>query len=76
MGYKRWILIGITILIVGALTFAVETWAKDFKDLFFYMNDWTSWIFVGLFVAALTGIFKWILDTEVAITRPERRRRK
>ena len=76
MNTIRWILISITILIVAALTFTFDNWAGAFKDNFFYNNDYLSYAMVIVFIFAVTGIFKWLLKEEIALTNPNRRRRR
>ena len=73
--YLRLLLIGVSLLIVAYLLFSLEVWAGDFKNLFFYLNDWRSWIAVAALIYAAQGIIKWLLMEEVKLTAPRRPRR-
>ena len=73
MNYKRWTLIGITFFFVAIFSFNIYMWSQEFKDMFSYNEDYLSYIMVFVFVIALTGIFKWLLTTEIKLTKPKRR---
>ena len=45
---KKWIIILITFILVLWALFAFEIWAHEWKDLFFYTDNWL--LFVGLFI--------------------------
>lgn len=74
MGLYRALLIGITIIIAAYFLFTIDIWAGQYKNLFAYMNDWRSWIMLGALVYSVEGIIKWLLNEEVVVTRPRRRR--
>ncbi|MEK6958914.1 MAG: hypothetical protein AABW59_02605 [archaeon] len=74
MNWGRAILITATLAITAWLVIQVEMWAEQYKSNFFYLDDWTGWIGVILFVFALTGIFKWLLKEEIILTRPRRKK--
>ena len=76
MNYIRWALIGITFFFAAVFTFNVYMWSQEFKDAFSYSGDYVSYIMVFVFVLALTGIFKWLLTTEIKLTKPKKRRPK
>ncbi|MFA6399978.1 MAG: hypothetical protein WCW44_06485, partial [archaeon] len=61
MKYLKWTIIILSIILVAAIIFNLERWAGDWKDLFFYQDNWIMYIFVFAMVFALSGIIKWIL---------------
>jgi len=75
MNWIRAILIIGTLIFVAWITFSFQIWAGEYKDLFFYLNDWKSWVMLTVFIFALGGIFKWLLMEEVKLTKPREPRR-
>jgi predicted transporter len=75
MNITRMLLIGITFIIAAVLTFNFYIWAQEYKDMFAYNGDYISYIMVFVFIMAITGIFKWLLQEEIILTRPRRRRK-
>jgi hypothetical protein len=65
MKWIKWIIIILSIAFVGYLSIQFHFWAEEYKSLFFYMDDWASWIFVFLLIFALKGIFEHLLKWEV-----------
>jgi uncharacterized membrane protein YcjF (UPF0283 family) len=70
MNIARYFLIIVTFCIAAVLTFQFYIWSAEFKDLFFYQDDWISYIMVFVFVMAITGVFKWLLKEEIILTKP------
>ena len=48
MKITKWALIIVTFAIIIWLLFNLEIWAREWKDLFFYQDNWI--LFVALFV--------------------------
>jgi hypothetical protein len=63
-------LINIAIILISFaflayIIIAFHFWAMEYKDLFFYLDDYTSWIFAFILVASITGILKWLFKWEL-----------
>lgn len=74
MNWIRAILISVSFAIAAYFSVSLYIWAQEYKDLFSYLGDWRSYVVVFALIYAVTGIFKWLLMEEVALTRPRRRR--
>ena len=66
---KKWIIILITFIIILWALFAFEIWAAEWKDLFFYMDNWL--LFVGLFIFLMIAkkIGSWAITTEMKVLK-------
>jgi len=73
MNWVRFVLISISLLAVVYFTFQLDIWSGSFKNMFFYLSDWRSWIALVALIYAVEGIFKWLLMAEVKATAPRRR---
>lgn len=73
MGASRWILITAASAIAIWLTFLLYVWSNEFKERFFYNNDWVSLAVVFIFIFAIGGIFRWFVIQEIRITAPKKR---
>lgn len=69
MKIKKWIIILATFAIIIWLLFELQIWAKEWKDLFFYMDNWL--LFVGLFIFVMVAkkIASWLLTTEMKVLK-------
>ena len=61
----KWIIILITFIVILWALFGLELWATEWKDLFFYMDNWL--LFVGLFIFIMIAkkIGAWAITTEM-----------
>jgi len=61
----KWIIILITFIAILWVLFGLELWAREWRDLFFYMDNWL--LFVGLFIFVMVAkkIGSWVLQTEM-----------
>lgn len=75
MNITRWILIGATLILAAIFTFNFYIWSQEYKDQFFYNNDFLSLAMVFIFILAITGIFKWLLKEEILLTKPRGNKR-
>ena len=60
----KWTILIVSLILVLVLLISIDNWAADWKNLFFYIDDWTSWIFVGLLVMSVTGIIRLLFHYE------------
>lgn len=65
----NWIVIIASILIVAGILFSLERWAGEWKNLFFYQDNWIMLLFLIIMVFAISGIIKWFLKAEVKILK-------
>jgi hypothetical protein len=65
MGLKKWIIISASILFVAFVIILLENRFAEQKDIFFYLNDWTSWVMLFLLLVAIKGIIEWVLKWEI-----------
>ncbi len=61
----KWILILITFIILAWALFGLELWAKEWKDLFFYMDNWLLFVGLLIFVMIAKKIAEIVLKAEV-----------
>jgi hypothetical protein len=73
MGAYRWILIIATSAIAIWLTFLFYVWSNEFKERFFYSNDWVSLAVIFIFIFAIGGIFRWFVTEEIRIRKPKKK---
>lgn len=69
MKLTKWILILATFAIIIWLLFGLELWSKEWKDLFFYMDNWTLFIAIIIFVLVAKKIASWVLTTEIKVLK-------
>ncbi|HPM85741.1 MAG: hypothetical protein PHY04_02215 [Candidatus ainarchaeum sp.] len=69
MKITKWIIILITFGVIIWLLFGLEIWAKEWKDLFFYYDNWI--LFIGLIIFAIIAkkIASWVLTTELKVIK-------
>ncbi|MCX6803621.1 MAG: hypothetical protein NTY48_03550 [Candidatus Diapherotrites archaeon] len=69
MKLKGWIILAISILIVAAATIVIDKWASEWKNLFFYMDDWRMWIILFVFIYLVKKILEKLLIVEARILK-------
>ena len=69
MKATSWFIIIITLLIVAALSFSIDLWAREWKDLFFYLDDWRMWIIIFVGILVIKKILEWALKAEVRVLK-------
>jgi len=61
----KWIIILITFIVLVWALFSLELWATEWKDLFFYMDNWLLYVGLFIFIIVAKKIGTWVLTTEV-----------
>lgn len=69
MKLANWIVIIISILIVAAIIFSINLWAREWKDLFFYLDDWRMWVILIVIVYLIKKILEKLLIAEVRLLK-------
>ncbi|MEI7961169.1 MAG: hypothetical protein WCI04_02435 [archaeon] len=69
MKATSWLIIIISILLVAAISFSIDLWAGEWKDLFFYLDDWRMWIVIFVTIWVVKKILEWALKTEVRVLK-------
>lgn len=69
MKLGSWMIIIITLLAVAAISFSIDLWANEWKDLFFYLDNWWMWIIIFIAVYVVKKILEWVLRAEVRVLR-------
>jgi len=69
MKLTSWMLIIVTIIAVAALTIRIDSWATEWKDLFFYLDRWELWVAVIVAVWVLKQIIDWVWRAEVRLLK-------
>jgi len=64
-----WTIIILSILLVAALFFSIDLWAGEWKDLFFYLEDWRMWVIIFVFVYLVKEIIQRLLIAEVKVLK-------
>ncbi len=64
---NKWIIILITFIVIVWALFSLELWAHEWKDFFFYMDNWL--LFAGLFIFLMIAkkIASWAITTEMKV---------
>ncbi|HNV01180.1 MAG TPA: hypothetical protein PKK60_02010 [archaeon] len=65
MKLRNLLILILSFCFLAYIVVTLHFWAMEYKDLFFYLNDWTSWIFAFILVMAITGVLKWIFKWEL-----------
>jgi hypothetical protein len=65
----KWTVILISFFIVLWALWNLERWAGEWKDLFFYLDDWTMYVLVALIVIVLGALIKKLFITEVKVLK-------
>ena len=65
----KWIIILGTFIVILWILFGFELWAHEWKDLFFYMDNWL--LFVGLFIFIMLAkkIGSMVITTEMKMLK-------
>jgi len=61
------VLLLVSVLIVLFVLFNIELWASEWKDLFFYQDNWLMYLFVFIMVIAVGLIIKKLYVIEFKI---------
>jgi hypothetical protein len=69
MNIIKWLIVIITLAVIVSILFNLELWAGEWKDLFFYMDNWLLWIGLIIFVIVAKKIATWILQTEIRVMK-------
>ena len=69
MRATSWLIIIITLLGVAALTISIDKWAGEWKDLFFYLDNWWMWVVVFAAVWVVKKLLEWFLKAEVRVLK-------
>lgn len=63
----KWIIVIITFIVIVWALFGLELWAGEWKDLFFYMDNWLLWIGLFIFVMVAKKIASWVIIAETKL---------
>ena len=72
----------IALSVVAFMSVALAEWSGPFKDLFLYLDDIESWLYLTIFIFAITFILRWLLiwvwrlEFKEEIKAAKRRRRR
>ena len=69
MKLMRWALILAACIVAFYVTLNFNIYFEEFKQIFFYTNDWMSYLMVMLLIIAIGGIFRWFVKQEIWITK-------
>jgi hypothetical protein len=64
MKLVNWAILIVTFLAVIWVLFQIELWAHDWKDLFFYQDNWLMYVFLLIMVLAVGMIIKKLYKIE------------
>ena len=64
-----WGILIITILVVAALSFYLDLWAGEWKNQFFYLDNWWMWVVVVAAVWVIKKIFDWTWKAELRLLK-------
>ena len=68
--------------VVAFMSLALGQWSEEFKNLFLYMDDLQSWLYLTIFIFAVTFVLRWLLiwvwrlEFKEEIKLAKRRRRR
>ena len=69
MKLASWIVIIVSILAVAWLSISIDSWAGEWKSLFFYLDDWKMWVIVIVIVWLIKSLAEWFLKMEVRVLK-------
>lgn len=64
-----WAIIIITIIVVAILTNMIDSWAKGWQNLFFYVDDWKMWVVIAFAVWLAKKFIDWTWKAEVRLLK-------
>lgn len=66
---SSWIIFIASIIIVCAILIPLSFWFDEWKDRFFYLDDWRMWaaLFIGFMI--IRSIYAWALKTELRVLK-------
>ena len=65
----KWIIILLTFIVILWILFGFEIWAAEWKDLFFYMDNWLLFIGLFIFIILAKKIGSMVITTEMKILK-------
>ena len=65
----KWIIILITFIAVLWVLFGFEIWAAEWKDLFFYMDNWLLYVGLFIFIMLAKKIGSMVITTEMKMLK-------
>ena len=65
----NWTIILISLAIVLWLLWGLERWAGEWKDLFFYQDNWLMYIFLFIMAMVVGTIIKKFFAREVVVLK-------
>ncbi|MGI6589863.1 MAG: hypothetical protein ACOX1V_04355 [Candidatus Iainarchaeum sp.] len=69
MKITKWALIIVTFAIIIWLLFNLEIWAREWKDLFFYQDNWILFVALFVFLVVAKKIASWVLVTQLKVMK-------
>jgi len=69
MRLSNWIVFLASFAVLAWILITLNIWGEQWKDLFFYLDNWVMW--VGLFVGLifLKMFFSWVLKLELKVLK-------
>ncbi len=65
----RYLLIGITIAVAVWATVNINFYLYEFKDIFYWSNNWLDLIMIFVLIIAIGAIIRWFVLLEEKVTR-------
>ncbi|NMA44481.1 MAG: hypothetical protein GX950_01555 [Candidatus Diapherotrites archaeon] len=59
------IILFLSFCFLAYISIKLHFWSMEYKNMFFYLDDYTSLIFVFLLIISITGILKWLYKWEL-----------
>ena len=59
----------VTFAIIIWLLFNLEIWAREWKDLFFYQDNWILFVALFVFLVVAKKIASWVLVTQLKVMK-------
>jgi len=63
----KWIIVLVTFIVIIWALFGLELWAGEWKDFFFYMDNWLLWVGLFIFVMVAKKIASWVIVAETKL---------
>ena len=60
----NWAILLITFIVVVWLLFNIDLWAGDWKNLFFYQDNWIMYVYLAIMVTIIGAITKKVFLIE------------
>ncbi len=65
MTWTKWVIIIGSFAFLAYFAVALHFRFEELREVFFYLDDWFSWIMVFLLILALKGILEWFFKWEL-----------